>query len=276
MNHPDKTNLDTPDIENVNVLDFEAMPSPEDIHARVPLSPQAKHTVMAGREALRNILDRKDPRFFVVVGPCSIHDPVAGLDYARRLKALADDLLAEDLPEGLFDTAEDSQALSLVQALHAAVTKARQEVESAATALQERGQALKGELEASPWFARIGAAKMAYEQLKADLQQQGVSDPSEYGRLVQEKQRLEIELKKLEALQKQHTELREKAKSLLEQVQSARRAISAQRSAFLQATLQGNPFVRIELIPYSRDAQGIERSLREVLGAAEGKYVDDL
>lgn len=197
-------------------------------------------------------------------------------ELAMRLKALASDFLAEDLPEGLFDTAEDSQALSLVQALHAAVTKARQEVESAATALQERGQALKGELEASPWFARIGAAKMAYEQLKADLQQQGVSDPSEYGRLVQEKQRLEAELKKLEALQKQHTELREKAKSLLEQVQSTRRAISAQRSVFLQATLQGNPFVRIELIPYSRDAQGIEHSLREVLGAAEGKYVDDL
>lgn len=197
-------------------------------------------------------------------------------ELAMRLKALASDLLAEDLPEGLFDTAEDSQALSAVQALHAAVTKARQEVESTATALQERGQALKRELEASPWFARIGAAKMAYEQLKADLQQQGVSDPSEYGRLVQEKQRLEAELKKLEALQKQHTELREKAKSLLEQVQSTRRAISAQRSVFLQATLQGNPFVRIELIPYSRDAQGIDRSLREVLGAAEGKYVDDL
>ena len=92
MNHPDKTNLDTPDIENVNVLDFEAMPSPEEIHARVPLSTSAKQTVMQSREALRNILDRKDPRFFVVVGPCSIHDPVAGLDYARRLKALADEL----------------------------------------------------------------------------------------------------------------------------------------------------------------------------------------
>lgn len=197
-------------------------------------------------------------------------------DLAMRLKAFASDLLAEDLPESLFEAAEDSPALSLVQALHVAVTKARQEVESAATALQERGQALRGELEASPWFARIGTAKAAYEQLKADLQQQGVSDPSEYGRLVQEKQRLETELKKLEALQKQHTELREKAKSLLEQVQSTRRAISAQRSVFLQATLQGNPFVRIELIPYSRDAQSIERSLREVLGAAEGKYVDDL
>jgi 3-deoxy-7-phosphoheptulonate synthase len=41
---------------------------------------------------LRNILDRKDHRLFVVVGPCSIHDPVAGLDYARRLKALSEEV----------------------------------------------------------------------------------------------------------------------------------------------------------------------------------------
>ena len=90
MNHPDKTNQNTPDIENVNVLEFDPMPSPEEIHARVPLSRNAVDTVMHGREALRNILDRKDKRMFVVVGPCSIHDPVAGLDYARRLKAVAD------------------------------------------------------------------------------------------------------------------------------------------------------------------------------------------
>lgn len=92
MTHPDKTNLATPDIENVNVTDFAPMPSPEEIHARVPLSDKATQTVMYGREALRNILDRTDPRLFVVVGPCSIHDPAAGLDYARRLKKLADEL----------------------------------------------------------------------------------------------------------------------------------------------------------------------------------------
>ncbi|OZI44055.1 TrlF family AAA-like ATPase [Bordetella genomosp. 4] len=197
-------------------------------------------------------------------------------ELAIRLKDVAADLLAEDLAEGLFDADEDRPALALIEALHAAIGKARQEVENTAVALQERGQTLRGELEASLWFARIGATKAAYDQLKADLQQQGVSDPSEYGRLVQEKQRLETELKRLETLQKQHADLREKAKALLEQVQSARRAISTQRSAFLQETLQSNPFVRIELIPYSRDAQGIERSLREVLGAADGKYVDDL
>jgi len=200
----------------------------------------------------------------------------ASIELAARLKELAANLLAEDLPEGLFDADEDGPALSLVQALQAAIDKARQHVESTADALQKSGQVLRNELEALPWFARIGEAKAAYEQLKADLQQQGVSDPSEYGRLVQEKHRLETDLKRLETLQKQLADLREKAKALREHMQTARRAVSAKRSKFLHATLQGNPFVRIKLIPYSRDAQGIDRSLRELVGAADGKYVDDL
>lgn len=74
--------------ENLNVTAFDAMPTPEELHARMPLSDAAGETVMRSREALRNILDGRDPRMFAVVGPCSIHDPVAGLDYARRLKKL--------------------------------------------------------------------------------------------------------------------------------------------------------------------------------------------
>jgi len=79
-------------IENVNVSSFETMPTPEALHAALPLTDAAGNSVMQGREALRNILDRKDPRIFVVVGPCSIHDPVAGLDYARRLKKLQEEV----------------------------------------------------------------------------------------------------------------------------------------------------------------------------------------
>lgn len=48
--------------------------------------------VGASRETVRRILDRADHRLMVVVGPCTIHDPVAGLDYARRLKKLADEV----------------------------------------------------------------------------------------------------------------------------------------------------------------------------------------
>ena len=82
----------SPDLENINVASFDAMPSPEELHARLPLTESAAASVTRGREALRNILERRDPRLFVVVGPCSIHDPVAGLDYARRLKVLQDEV----------------------------------------------------------------------------------------------------------------------------------------------------------------------------------------
>ncbi|HLA36487.1 MAG TPA: 3-deoxy-7-phosphoheptulonate synthase [Rhodocyclaceae bacterium] len=78
--------------ENLNIEAFEPMPTPEEIHARVPLSEPAAETVLKGRSSIERILDRSDPRRFVVVGPCSIHDPQAGLDYARRLRALAQEV----------------------------------------------------------------------------------------------------------------------------------------------------------------------------------------
>ncbi|GGY54565.1 3-deoxy-7-phosphoheptulonate synthase [Pseudoduganella sp. SL102] len=80
------------DLENINVTSFASMPTPAELHAKLPMTDTAFATVTRGREDLRNILDRKDRRLFVVVGPCSIHDPVAGLDYARRLKALQEEV----------------------------------------------------------------------------------------------------------------------------------------------------------------------------------------
>ena len=78
--------------ENLNIEAFETLPTPEEVHARLPLSEAAARTVVEGRRTLERILDRKDPRLFVVLGPCSIHDPVAGADYARRLRALAEEV----------------------------------------------------------------------------------------------------------------------------------------------------------------------------------------
>jgi 3-deoxy-7-phosphoheptulonate synthase len=75
--------------ENLNVVGIDRMATPTEIKARVPLTELAAKSVLSGRRALMDILERKDPRLFVVVGPCSIHDPEAGLDYARRLLTLA-------------------------------------------------------------------------------------------------------------------------------------------------------------------------------------------
>ncbi len=78
--------------ENLNVAAFDLMPSPDEVKARLPLGERGAQSVLHGRRALEAILDGRDQRLFVIVGPCSIHDPVAGLDYARRLRALADEV----------------------------------------------------------------------------------------------------------------------------------------------------------------------------------------
>ena len=79
-------------IENVNVASFDAMPTPEEVHRELPVTPAAESMVRAGRDAVRAILEKRDHRLFVVVGPCSIHDPMAAMDYARSLKALSDEV----------------------------------------------------------------------------------------------------------------------------------------------------------------------------------------
>jgi len=78
--------------ENLNVVGFDDMPTPDEIKRAGPLTNLAAATVTAGRAALERILQGQDPRVFVVVGPCSIHDPRAALEYAGRLRALADEV----------------------------------------------------------------------------------------------------------------------------------------------------------------------------------------
>jgi 3-deoxy-7-phosphoheptulonate synthase len=77
-------------LHNVNVASSDLLATPEEVKRRLPLTNRAAETVFKSRDVVRAILERRDPRLFVVVGPCSIHDVVAARDYAARLKGLAD------------------------------------------------------------------------------------------------------------------------------------------------------------------------------------------
>ena len=82
--------------DNLNIASNEALITPEQLKSELPLVGDSLDTVVAARQTIFDILDRKDPRLFVVVGPCSIHDTDAALDYARKLKGL-DDKVADTL-----------------------------------------------------------------------------------------------------------------------------------------------------------------------------------
>lgn len=76
-------------LNDLNIASNEALITPDQLKLEMPLSETAQRTVSHGREVVRNILDGKDHRLFVVIGPCSIHDIKAAHEYAERLKVLA-------------------------------------------------------------------------------------------------------------------------------------------------------------------------------------------
>lgn len=81
-------NLQSSDVEDINVAGIHPLITPAQLKQKLPLSEKAHQTVLQGRQTVRNILDGIDKRLFVVIGPCSIHDPKAAHEYADRLLAL--------------------------------------------------------------------------------------------------------------------------------------------------------------------------------------------
>src|SRR5262245_26988655 len=78
-------------IEDRNLAALRPLPAPRAVKAELPLTEAAADTVLEGRGAIRDALHGRDRhRLVAIVGPCSIHDPEAALDYARRLRKVAD------------------------------------------------------------------------------------------------------------------------------------------------------------------------------------------
>jgi len=84
--------LPTRQVSDVNILDSAVLPAPEYLCRELPRTAEMAGYVATARDTIHSILFGNDPRLLVIVGPCSIHDPVAGLEYAKRLVALKEAL----------------------------------------------------------------------------------------------------------------------------------------------------------------------------------------
>ncbi len=82
-------------IVNRRVLEFEVLPTPAEVLGELPLSAKAQDIVAGSRDEIRACLYGQDDRLLVIVGPCSVHDPAAALDYAARLARLMNELEGE-------------------------------------------------------------------------------------------------------------------------------------------------------------------------------------
>ena len=82
--------------DDLRIKAIKELSTPAQIHQELPITEEAANTVYEARQAIHRILHDEDDRLLVIIGPCSVHDPAAALDYAQRLQplreALKDDL----------------------------------------------------------------------------------------------------------------------------------------------------------------------------------------
>ncbi len=79
-------------LENLNVESQDMLITPEQLKRRLPVSEPVREALNRHRQTVRQIVAKNDKRLLVVVGPCSIHDPLSALEYAQRLSHLAQQL----------------------------------------------------------------------------------------------------------------------------------------------------------------------------------------
>ncbi|MFY1026374.1 3-deoxy-7-phosphoheptulonate synthase [Actinobacillus seminis] len=85
VNHKDS-------IHNVNIVNEKVLITPKELKEKLPLPAALRSQIEKSRQEIADIIHKKDPRLLVVIGPCSIHDPLAAIEYAHKLKALSDEL----------------------------------------------------------------------------------------------------------------------------------------------------------------------------------------
>ena len=82
-------------IHNVRIVDEKVLITPAELKQKLLLPQVLRGQIETHRREISDIIHKKDKRLLVVIGPCSVHDPLAALDYGKRLKALADELKDE-------------------------------------------------------------------------------------------------------------------------------------------------------------------------------------
>ena len=80
------------ETKDLRITDVKEILSPEELMVDLPLTEQASNTVYVARQGVYDVLDGKDDRLVVIIGPCSIHDTEAAIEYGEKLKTLIDEL----------------------------------------------------------------------------------------------------------------------------------------------------------------------------------------
>ena len=178
------------------------------------------------------------------------------------LQAIAQDIEPAEIPEQIFAVHRD---------IYTDLQSANQQWQAIATQLLTITQQAQYNIDKwdmrkdkAEWQVLLKADIARYQQVKADLQQQGI-DPDKYPQLLRQLERVQSELNKISELDTKIEHLKQERDDLYQKIQQQRHLLSEKRTSFLSATLANNEYISIELECFAAGAAQVEHDLRQIL-----------
>ena len=183
-------------------------------------------------------------------------------DMNRRILQTRDDITPAD-----FKVQHFSRHTDILLALEA-TSKKWQTVQDKFSELVQEAQSVvaewKVEKNAAGWMQALKADMAQYEQLRSELELQGI-DPDRYPMLLTQQKSIQKELDLIPEHQSRQKELEVEKQEVFEQIKDNRRTLSEKRQEFLRSVLQDNQLVSIKVDPFGEDWDSIEDKIRRVL-----------
>ena len=182
------------------------------------------------------------------------------------LQTTAQDIAPAEIPEQLFAEHRDiyTDLQSANQQWQAITTKLLAIAQQAKSYI-DKWNARKDKAE---WQVQLSADIARYQQVKADLQQQGI-DPDKYPQLLRQLESKQSDLNKISEYRTEIERLEQERDELYQKIQQQRQLLSEKRASFLSTTLAGNKYIGIVLERFAADADQVERDLRRILQCSD-------
>lgn len=180
-------------------------------------------------------------------------------------------------PQDRFDdsNADQTSLLSGLEQLATDLSAHHQEVARSLSKMQQQLQLAREAVEQSAWQAAARSHGAAYESLKVELQEQGISDPSAYGQLVQQQQMHESRLREFDEKQTQQHALADQCRETYDALKAWRLDLTQRRRDFLERVLGDNQQVKVELKPFG-DQWRAEEDFRTLISKSRPTFADDI
>jgi hypothetical protein len=204
------------------------------------------------------------------------HESFASI--GTKLRHLAEETVAEQLDSQYFDdqSEADSSVMRITLAAAKRLAELKDKILELGTLADQIVSDSRAAIQKSTWKEAFTGAENSYKTLAETLKGAEAGDPTEYGRLVQERQALETKLLRLEGQRQIATDVRKQAADSLTRLAEIRRDLTKRRSSFLTTVVGTNPHVRIEVIAYGSSKTIVESQFREIIGRNAPTFQSDI